>query len=75
MEAVTINSIGKVIGEYDTKSEAMVAAKRYIAENKKNCSIVRVKITDEAPIEAYCVYKPSSNAKIGTFVAFGYVDE
>jgi hypothetical protein len=75
LEAVTINSIGKVIGEYDTKSEAMVAAKRYIAENKKNCSIVRVKITDEAPIEAYCVYKPSSNAKIGTFVAFGYVDE
>ena len=75
LEAVTINSVGKVIGEYDTKSEAMTAAKKYIADTKKNCSIVRVKITDENPIEAYCVYKPSSNAKIGTFVAFGYVDE
>jgi len=55
----------------NSKAEAFDKAKELTSQTHKCYSILAVKTPDIAPIAAYCIYTPSSNAKEGTFIACG----
>lgn len=69
---VSIAEIGTVYAEYDTKAEALYAAKELTTKFRRDFTIIPVKVPDIAPVAAYCVYTPSAGTKEGTFIAFGY---
>lgn len=72
---ISVIEPGKVVEECDSKQKALQKAKELTAKTKKSYSILAVKIPDIAPISAFCVYTPSSNAKKGTFIACGINEE
>lgn len=70
-DEITITKIGPVVAEYLNLEEATDAVKALICQNKRNYSIVPVKVPDVVPISAYCFYTPSSDAREGIYYAAG----
>lgn len=68
---ISVSKVGSVVGEYNSKAEAIAEAKKLTTITHKNYSIVPIKIPDKTQIAAFVLYSPSSNSKEGTFIAFG----
>lgn len=71
-QEVSIAKVGLVVGEYDSKQDAINAAKELTILQHKNFSIIPIKVPDITPVAAYCLYTPAAGTKLGTYVAFGY---
>lgn len=71
-QEITIAKVGLVIGEYDSKQDAINAAKELTILKHKNYSIIPIKVPDITPVAAYSLYTPAAGTRMGTYVAFGY---
>lgn len=71
-QEISIAKVGLVIGEYDSKQDAINAAKELTILKHKNYSIIPIKVPDLIPVAAYSLYTPAAGTKMGTFIAFGY---
>lgn len=72
IQNISISKIGVVVGTYDSKQDAIEAAKSLTILQHKNFSIIPIKVPDITPVAAYCLYTPAAGTRLGTYVAFGY---
>lgn len=68
---ITVLETGKIIEMCDSKAEALDKVKDLTSITHKCYSILAVKVPNTTPIAAYCIYTPSTAAKLGTFIACG----
>ena len=61
----------KIVEVCESKADAFKKVKDLITATHKCYSIIPIKVPDIAPIAAFGIYTPSSNAKEGTFIACG----
>lgn len=71
IEDISVAQPGPIVEMCSSKAEALDRVKELTTATHKSYSLLAVKVPDVAPISAYCVYTPSSNAKEGTFIACG----
>jgi len=72
IDDIQISKAGPIVSIYDSKAEAIKAAKELTVKTHKNYSLLRIKVPTENFISGFTLYTPSSTAKKGTFIAFGY---
>lgn len=68
---ISVVEQGKIVEVCESKADAFKKVKDLITATHKCYSIIPIKVPDIAPIAAFGIYTPSSNAKEGTFIACG----
>ena len=68
---ISVMETGRIVDVCASKADACKRVKELITATHKCYSILPVKVPNIAPIAAFGIYTPSSNAKEGTFIACG----